>query len=314
MRRCILKTKTSNVTSIDERNPMLVYLSSLAPTGRRTMAGKLRRAIPLLEGVAWPDLRFQHVVTLRSKLSNEGLAPATVNATLCAVRGVARCAWHLGQMNAEDFQRLKAVRSVAGSRLLAGRALSRSEVAALLDACAVDESAAGARDAALIALLFGGGLRRAEVAALDLDDYDAESNAIRVRGKGDKERRAFLSESAAAALNDWVEVRGSKKGAVVVPIRKGGKIEHRRMTDQAIYAALLRRAAAARVRHFTPHDLRRTFAGDLLDAGADLPAVQRLLGHASVQTTAKYDRRDEQAAKRAASLLDLPYKGKKYTY
>lgn len=292
---------------------MLVYLSSLAPTGRRTMAGKLRHAVSLLEGVAWPDFRFQHVVTLRSKLSNEGLAPATVNARLCAVRGVARCAWHLhlGQMSAEDFQRLKAVRSVAGSRLLAGRALSRSEVAALLDACAGDESAAGARDAALIALLFGGGLRRAEVAALDLDDYDAESNAIRVRGKGDKERRAFLSESAAAALNDWIEVRGSKKGALVMPIRKGGKIEQRRMTDLAIYAALLRRAAAARVRHFTPHDLRRTFAGDLLDAGADLPAVQRLLGHASVQTTAKYDRRDEQAAKRAASLLDLPYSGRK---
>ncbi len=125
MRMLVLKTKTNNVTSIDERNPMLVYLSSLAPTGRRTMAGKLRHAVSLLEGGAWPDLRFQHVVTLRSQLSSEGLAPATINATLCAVRGVARCAWHLGQMNAEDFQRLKAVRSVAGSRLLAGRALAR---------------------------------------------------------------------------------------------------------------------------------------------------------------------------------------------
>jgi site-specific recombinase XerD len=311
MRMTVLKSKSSNVSNIDERNPMLVYLSSLAPTGRRTMAAKLRRAVSLLAGVSWSELRFQHVVALRSKLEAEGLAPATINATLCAVRGVARCAWHLGQMSAEDFQRLKAVRSVGGSRLPAGRALSRSEVAALLDACAADESPAGARDAGLIALLFGGGLRRSEVAALDLDDYDETAGAVRVRGKGDKERRAFLSGNAAAALDDWLEARGTRRGALVCPVRKGGSVELRRMTDQAIYAALLRRADAAHVRHFTPHDLRRSFASELLDAGADLPAVQRLLGHANVQTTAKYDRRDEHAARRAASLLDLPYKSKK---
>src|SRR5207247_482737 len=104
------------------------------------------------------------------------------NATLCAVRGVARAAWNLGQISAEDYQRIKNVSSVRGERLPAGRALAGGEVVALLDACVRDESAAGARDAALVALLDGAGLRRSEVAALDLEHFDPASGELRVRG------------------------------------------------------------------------------------------------------------------------------------
>lgn len=309
MRIRLLKTDAdrSKVSSIAERNPLLVYLNALAPSGRRTMQGKLNHAARILGGIAWPELRYEHVAALRAKLTELGRAPATINATLSAVRGVARAAWHLDQMTAENFERLKAVPTVAGSRLPAGRALVAAELAALLKVCAGDESPAGARDAALVALLGGAGLRRSECAALDLHHYDAATGALRVHGKGNKERLSFLTGGAARALADWLEVRGMAAGALLVPVKQSGRIELRRLTDQALYNVLVRRARAAGVKRFSPHDLRRTYVSNLLDAGADIAAVQRLVGHASVETTATYDRRGEAAQLRAARLVNLPY-------
>ncbi len=309
--------KTSNrlpTQGAAETNPALVYLAALAPSGRRSMAVRLRTITGLLgggaRGVEWPRMRFEHVAALRARLQESGRAAASVNACLSALRGVARAAWQLGQMSAEDYQRIAGVKNVSGSRLPAGRALASGEVSALLDACARDASPAGARDAAIIALLLGAGLRRSEAAALDLKDYDREAGALKVRGKGDKERLAYLESGAAAALADWLFVRGESDGALLHPVRKGGEIMHRRITAQAIYDALAKRAHAAKLSALSPHDLRRTFVSELLDAGADISAVQQLAGHANVQTTTRYDRRGEAAKRKAASLIHLPYRSR----
>lgn len=295
-----------------DRNPAAVYLAGLKPTGRRSMLSKLNRVAVLLGcedalAVAWVELRFQHVAAVRAKLQEENLAAATVNATLAALKGVARAAFNLGLMSGEDLERIRSVKAVRGEKLLAGRALTTGEVSALLRVCVRAGGAGGARDAALIALMSAGGLRRSEVVDLDRADYDAEAGELVVRGKGDKERLLYVNDGAARALADWLEHRGDEPGALFQPVSKGGRVLRRRMTDQAVYNMLVRRARQANVRRFSPHDLRRTFVSNLLDAGADVVTVQQLAGHANVQTTARYDRRGEEAKRKAVGLVDTPY-------
>jgi len=178
---------------------------------------------------------------------------------------------------------------------------------ALASDCQNDPSPAGRRDAAILALLFACGLRRAEAVALDMGDVDIETGAIAVRGgKGRKDRTTYAVNGAWEAVHAWITVRGRVFGPFLVPIAKGGKIDIRRMTDQAIYLALRKRAQQAKVKEFSPHDLRRTFASEMLDAGADIATVQKMMGRADPATTARYDRRGEEAKKRAASLLHFP--------
>ena len=295
-------------------NPALVYIASLGTEhGRRTMTQALDSIAGLvapgsdLRSFPWANLRFQHTAAIRSKLA-ETYAPATVNKMLSALRGTLKAAWQLGQMGAEDYQRAVDVRSVRGETLPAGRAVTQGELMALVAACRHDTTPAGKRDGALLALLWACGWRRAEVVALDRADFDAETGELRIRkGKGHKERLVWVTNGAADALADWLAERGDEAGALFHPVNKGGRIAPGRITAQAVYNMLEKRAAEASVKALSPHDLRRTFVGSLLDAGADIATVARLAGHANVQTTARYDRRPEEAKRKAAAMLHFPW-------
>jgi integrase len=256
----------------------------------------------------WAALDYQHTAWVRAQLSGTR-APAGVNKILAAVRGVLRESWRLGQLDAETYRRAADLPTVRGEALPRGRALSRRELQKLFQACAKDQTPTGRRDAAIIAVLYGGGLRRGEVVALDVCDYNRETSELRVRhGKGEKARICYATNGAKFALDGWLAVRGSQPGPLFWPADgRGRPLVNRRMTDQSILLLLRRRAAQARVPSFTPHDLRRTFIGDLLDHGADMMTVQKLAGHANVQTTARYDRRGEETKRRAAELLHVPF-------
>lgn len=299
-----------------DQSPALVYLTGLgSERSRRVQQQSLEAIAELLTGrpdilsCNWAAIRFQHAQAVRSKLA-EGLAAATVNRMLCALRGTLKAAWLLGLMTAEDYHKTASVKSVTGESIPAGRELANGEITALMAACENDTTPAGARDAALIALLYSCGLRRAEVVDLDLEHYDSGTGRLVVRGKRNKERTAYLVNGAARAMADWLAMRGEDPGALFWPINKGGALQKRRMTNQAIYNMLIKRGAEAGVKDFSPHDMRRTFVSDLLDAGADIVTVSKMAGHASVTTTARYDRRPEQAKQKAAELLHVPYRGR----
>jgi site-specific recombinase XerC len=169
------------------------------------------------------------------------------------------------------------------------------------------QTAAGARDAALLTVTYGAGLRRHEVVGLDLGNYNRRTAELVVQGKGAKQRKAFVTNGSRSALETWLAVRGGHRGPLFLPVNKADRIEHRRMSTQAVYTILRRLGTRAQVEKFSPHDLRRSFIGDLLDARVDIATVQALAAHAAVSTTCKYDRRPERTRRRAVELLHVPF-------
>jgi site-specific recombinase XerD len=296
-----------------ETNPCAVYLASLRESGRRSMAQRLDSVAQMLgcdgwQSCPWERLEYAHVEALKAKLA-ETYSPAAVNATLSAVRGVLRCAWKMRLIDAETYHRIASVEGIKGERELSGRALSEGEISAMLRAC--EATPAGVRDCALLAISYAAGLRRAELAALDLANIladDGQQIDIQIIGKGNKQRTVYLDNGAADALRDWLSVRGDAPGALFWSGRRGGHLaKGQRLTAQSIYSIIQRRADQADCKEATPHDMRRTCATHLLDNGIDPLTVAKILGHASVNTTMRYDRRPEQAKRKAAGSLHVAY-------
>lgn len=144
------------------------------------------------------------------------------------------------------------------------------------------------RDKALLELLYGSGLRISEALGLNVNDVRPESGHVRVMGKGSKERVVPLSDTCMTALSRWLAVRDS-----VPPVhgeraaflgRRGKRLDRR----QAARILEERAKEAGIPQHISPHDLRHSFATHLLEGGADLRAVQELLGHSRISTTQRY--------------------------
>jgi site-specific recombinase XerD len=296
---------------LPDRSPLLVYLARFPEVSRRGMRDALdtiaRLAVPFAsaEDIPWHAMRYQHVAAVRAHLIAHYGAPASVNKALSGLRGVLREAFNLGLMSADDLGRCAGVKNVRGTRLPKGRALSQEELAFLFTACATDRPL-DVRDSALLAMLCTTGVRRSEVVALDLGNFDRHSGALRVLGKGDKERFVYLLNETRAYQDRWISVRGEMPGPYFVPVKKTGALVFRRLTDQSVLVVVRRLAVGAGIESVSPHDFRRTFASDAIDASKDLLAVQALLGHASPATTQKYDRRGERAKVAAARLIRLP--------
>ncbi|MFM8836837.1 MAG: tyrosine recombinase XerC [Actinomycetota bacterium] len=207
-----------------------------------------------------------------------------------------------------DADPTSGVRAPSGTGRLP-KVLTKEQLNALLT-CSDTEVPAwkSARDTAVVELLYGSGLRVSELCSLDIDSIETRNNTVTVMGKGSKQRRIPVSQPSVRAVKDWMKLR-----AEVVDPRDHGTKSARNPRDHDAQVALFlnsrgRRLAPRDVRRLIderaltpthPHALRHTFATHLLDNGADLRAVQELLGHSDVATTQRYTQVSKERLKSA---------------
>ncbi len=263
--------------------PTFRYLWALPSTE----AAAARRRLSLAErliGIDWhrlePHRLVEGVSKVRDAMLVQGSSPAAINNTLSVLRGIARTAHEMGQVTDEELVVAEAVSDVpdpkSERRLLAGWELS-----AVISACVRETTAKGSRDAALISIMYAGGLDPRQTTALEMGDWRVDDTLLRLGSHG---RPLPLGKDAAALLRHWVALRdfalrGSGPDFLFMVVDKADHVQSRSMTPPMVGGILRKRAEEARVRRFSHADLRRTAAADMLTAGAKYSEVHRILGH-----------------------------------
>jgi len=316
---------------IESRFPFEAYLKRLrSPNSRITMTRSLELVAGVLtdapekkgrkvahpNSVDWSGIRHADALAVQDYLATCGrYSNSTINLAMSGLRGCMKAAWRLGMVTAEEMARTNDIPALPAGEgnanddaNMSGRRLEPGEVDAIIYHLERDRSPHGIRDFALFALMFLSAARRAEVVALTLDDLDLRAPSVTIRhGKGGRNRTVYLHHDIRRPMRRWLALRGDAPGALMVPLGRSGRLPStlRPMTTQAVYGACQRWQRVADIDPFSPHDIRRTWVTAALESGIDTHLVQRQAGHSSPMTTAKYDRRDARAQKKAVGRLGL---------
>ncbi|MFC1526493.1 tyrosine recombinase [Candidatus Latescibacterota bacterium] len=275
--------------------PFLDHLTEQQGLAAQTVAAyrsDLRRYLEILRRLGLADLGEvspKHLGIVVGELTDTGLSSSSIARNACAIRRLHEFLLDQGLSPGNPTEGLT-VPSV-GRRI--PEVLELEEVESLLAAIEGEEPLA-LRDRAVLELLYASGIRVSELTALEGEHLTLEVALVRVVGKGARQRLIPLGRQAVAALDEY---RRGGRPALVRPVTggafflnsQGGPLS--RMTVWKLIRDAARRAGLARA--VSPHSLRHTFAAHLLDGGADLRAVQQLLGHADLSTTQIYARVDE---------------------
>lgn len=219
-------------------------------------------------------------------MTRQKLEKSSQGRALSAIRSLFRFACREGILSANPAQ---PVRTPKVPKTLP-RHLRPGEIENLLEAPSSDEPL-GRRDRAMLELLYATGLRVSELVGLDWGAIDLSGRVLRVVGKGGKERMVPFGRPALAALRAWLEVWEGVRAESGEPEDEPVFLNHQggRLTDRSVRRILDRYVESAAIASGVhPHTLRHTFATHLLENGADLRAIQELLGHSSISTTQKY--------------------------
>jgi integrase/recombinase XerC len=271
----------------------LAYLEDQRHVSKQTLRAytsdlaQFRDALAARHGETLPGPEAIDALAVRSfvaRLHNDGLAKSSTARKLSAVRSFLKHAVRLGVI---DTSPAAGIPTPKMPKLLP-KNLTVDEVFGLLDKI-TDEDVASRRDRALLEFLYATGLRVGELAALDLDDVDVSGGLVRVLGKGNKERIVPFGRKAQGSLLSWLSASEPLRRRRVDANALFLNLRGTRLTDRSVRRILDRRMhEAAIAAHISPHALRHTFATHMLGAGADLRAIQELLGHASLSTTQRY--------------------------
>lgn len=271
-------------TLLDQYMESAVFEAGLADRTLSAYAADLDRYIARLEDsgcASWEDVLREDVIDHVIALYEAGLSARSIARHLSAIRNFHRflCTERVTEKNPTDG--LDSPQMVRGLP----HVLSYEEVERLL-AAPGPAARHGVRDAAILELFYSCGLRISELAGLPLQDVSLEEAAVRVRGKGAKVRLVPLGRRAIERIQAWLPVRaqGKVRDDTLFLSSRG-----KRMSRMDVWRVVKRLARAANIpQNVTPHVLRHSFATHLLDNGADLRAVQEMLGHANIVTTQIY--------------------------
>ncbi len=237
------------------------------------------------QDIDWPACRHQHVWGYIGALRAQGLGARSIQRHLSAVRRFFEFLRRHGEI---EVNPATAVSGPKQARRLP-KALDADLSSRLFDNTA--ETAKDKRDAAMLELFYGSGLRLAELAALNVGDLDLDDAMVTVLGKGNKERRVPLGSHSIRAVRAWLATRpGVDSEAPLFTGRGESRISHRTVQNRVKAAATKSLGSDA----LHPHMLRHSFASHLLESSGDLRAVQELLGHANLTTTQIYTHLDFQ--------------------
>jgi site-specific recombinase XerD len=302
-----MKKKENNLT-MKQINPAELYIQTLdSPISVKNVTYALNRISLIISGKQclfsfdWSSLTYQKITLLKSQYIKRELSANSINTYLALIKGVCREAWRVGLMSTDCYMLIKEVKRVKSVTLCSGRSLDYKEVKQLVVHYQKLNTAIGFRNAAIFALTYGTGLRVAELCNLTVDNYNGES--LTITGKGNKQAVMPVPSFVRSILNRWLCFLDSSAHFIFVRVGRYNVIHNNNISPKSVrYICNVARDTLL-IAHFSPHDLRRSFATNLIESGIDLFTVQNLMRHTSIDTTRRYDMRGGKAKKEAVELL-----------
>jgi len=237
-----------------------------------------------------PGLSKVVVQRYKATLQDQGLAPSTINQRMSAIRKLAQEAADNGLLDPLMANGISNVKGVTHHGTRAGLWLTKDQAQELLNKPDIN-TLKGLRDRAVLGVMLGGGLRRSEIAKLQIEQVqqrDGRWVIVDLVGKGNRVRSVPIPSWSKKAIDDYLELAGVESGNLFISINKGGNISRRSITPQAVRDIVSHYGKAIGFEDLAAHDLRRTFSKLAHKGGAGLDQIQLSLGHASIQTTERY--------------------------